>query len=408
MPRDVAWHAWCETLPTEEVLVVAKSSEAARLLADAEASARISGLRYIDQDELEDEHRGHRRVLCRGRFRYLDADGQEIRDADILDRCASLKIPPGWTDVWVCADPRGHIQATGRDARGRKQYRYHPEWRAVRDATKFEKVLDFARALPALRARVEADLGRTGLDRQKVLATAVRLLDTTLIRIGNEEYTRTNGSYGLTTLRRKHVKIDGNELVFQFRGKSGKDRRVSVRDPRLARVIRRCQELPGQVLLKYVDESGEARCISSEDVNAYLREATGDDFTAKDFRTWAATVLAGLALQEIAGGESPPVSVEKQIVAAVKAVSETLGNTPSVCRKCYVHPVVLDAHKEGALLAAMARRLRRVAPSTAGLRPEEAAVLAFLASRLKRARAAARPATAMRATTRPASRRAVA
>ncbi|MDQ3035586.1 MAG: DNA topoisomerase IB, partial [Myxococcota bacterium] len=359
----------------------AHASRAARLLHDNEESARSAGLSYVN-----DHDAGIARARGRGKaFRYLDPAGSAVRDDATLARIDALRIPPAWTDVWICRDPRGHIQATGRDARGRKQYRYHERWRDVRDATKFEKILDFAKVLPELRARVSKDLGRHALSRARVLATAVRLLDTTLIRVGNEEYTRENHSYGLTTLRRHHVKIAGNEVAFHFRGKSGKDRRVSLRDPRVARVVRRCQELPGQELFKYVGEGGELHPIASEDVNAYLREITGDDFTAKDFRTWAATVLAGLALREICSGESAPRSVDKQLVSAVKAVSQVLGNTPAVCRKSYVHPLVLEAHKEGALLDTLERSIaQRGAPvATTGLRPEEAAVLSFLRARLR-------------------------
>ncbi|UJR80002.1 DNA topoisomerase IB [Sandaracinus amylolyticus] len=358
----------------------AHASEAAQLLADAVESARSAGLHHVS-----DEQPGIRRVPTRSprRFRYVDPDENEVEDEATLARIDALRIPPAWTDVWICRDPRGHIQATGRDARTRKQYRYHERWRDVRDATKFEKILDFARALPAIRARVTTDLGRRELSRERVLATAVRLLDTTAIRVGNEEYTRENHSYGLTTLTRRHVRLRGDEIAFHFRGKSGKERFVSVRDPRVARVVRTCVELPGQVLLKYRAEDGSLHAIHSHDVNAYLREAAGDDFTAKDFRTWSATVLAGLALRRICSGDAPPRSVDKQVVAAIKAVAEVLGNTPSVCRKCYVHPLVLEAHVDGALLASIERSLARAKdPPGHGLRPEEAAVLTFLRRRL--------------------------
>ncbi|WP_053234671.1 DNA topoisomerase IB [Sandaracinus amylolyticus] len=358
----------------------AHPSEAAQLLADAVESARSAGLHYVS-----DEQPGIRRLPTRSprRFRYVDPAGKDVKDEATLARIDALRIPPAWTDVWICRDPRGHIQATGRDARKRKQYRYHERWRDVRDATKFEKILDFARALPTIRARVTADLAQRELSRARVLATAVRLLDTTAIRVGNEEYTRENHSYGLTTLTRRHVKLQGDEIAFHFRGKSGKERFVSVRDPRVARVVRKCAELPGQVLLKYRAEDGSLHAIHSHDVNEYLREAAGDAFTAKDFRTWSATVLAGLALRRICSGEAPPRSVEKQVVAAIKAVAEVLGNTPAVCRKCYVHPLVVEAHKDGALLVAMERSLARVKePVAHGLRPEEAAVLAFLQRRL--------------------------
>jgi DNA topoisomerase-1 len=355
----------------------ARSSRAAKLLADAERSARFAGLHYVS-----DEQPGIRRERDRRRraFRYVAPNGREVRDSKTLDRIDALRIPPAWTNVWICTDPRGHIQATGRDARGRKQYRYHAGWRDVRDATKFEKILDFAKVLPELRERVSEDLGKHSLTRERVIATAIRLLDVTLIRVGNEEYAKANHSYGLTTLRRHHVKVAGNEIAFHFRGKSGKERRLSVHDPRAARVVRKCQELPGQELFKYVGEDGELHPIASEDINEYLRAVTGDDFTAKDFRTWAATVLAGLALREICSGNDMPHSVQKQLVSAIKAVSQVLGNTPAVCRKSYVHPALLEAHNEGVLITALERIPR---PVSAGLGSEEAAVLSFLHARLK-------------------------
>lgn len=353
----------------------AQLSEAEQLLAESVESARAAGLHHVS-----DRSPGIHRIARRGKLHYIGPDGAEIHDDATLSRIDGLRIPPAWTHVWICRDARGHIQATGRDARGRKQYRYHARWREVRDATKFEKVLEFAKALPALREKVSADMASPTLSRDRVLATVVHLLDRTLIRVGNDEYAKQNGSYGLTTMRAEHVTVAGSEVVFHFRAKSGRERLVSLRDPRAARVIRRCQELPGQELFAYVDASGAVVDVTSGDVNAYLRDATGGEFTAKDFRTWAATVLAGLAIREICTGAKPPRSAERQIATAVKAVAESLGNTPAVCRKSYVHPVVLAAHEEGALLAVLEPMTRTDAH---GLRPEEAAVLTFLEHRVR-------------------------
>jgi DNA topoisomerase-1 len=347
---------------------------AAPTLIDSARSARSAGLRFVH---------GHApgirrlRVGANGhaRFRYVGPDGRPVRDLDTLARIDALRIPPAWTDVWITTDPRGHLQATGRDARGRKQYRYHPRFREVRDATKFDRMLAFGRALPAIRARVEHDLASPKLTRERVVATAVRLLDRTLIRVGHEEYVRENHSYGLTTLRRRHARVVGDAIELHFRGKGGKERRISVRDPRAARVVRRCEELPGQELFKYVDASGALHPISSEDVNAYLREAAGGDFTAKDFRTWAGTVLAGQALRELCARAVGPRSADRQLTSAIAAVAEVLGNTPAVCRKSYVHPWVIEHHRAGTLVRAFERPPRRVV----GLRPEEDAVLALLA-----------------------------
>src|SRR2546423_1625725 len=262
--------------------------------------AKAAGLRYVS-----DASPGIRRKRAGKNFSYIGLDGKPIHDQDELHRIRSLGIPPAWTDVWICPQPNGHIQATGRDAKGRKQYRYHPRWRAVRDETKYSRLIAFGEALPTIRARVEHDLGLPGLPREKVLATVVRLLETTLIRVGNEEYARQNRSYGLTTLRNRHVDVRGTELRFHFRGKSGKEHEVALHDRRLARVMRRLQELPGQELFQYVDEDGTRASIDSDDVNAYLREIAGEDFSAKDFRTWAGTVLCAVALRELdaASGE---------------------------------------------------------------------------------------------------------
>ena len=279
-----------------------------------------------------------------------------MRDRRTLARIRSLAIPPAWTDVWIGTRPNGHLQAVGRDARGRKQYRYHRRWRATRDAAKFDRMLAFARALGTIRRRVRADLRRPGLPREKVLATVVSLLERTFLRVGNDEYARANGSYGLTTIRNRHAKVRGGTVRLRFRGKGNRALEATVEDPRIARIVRACQSLPGQDLFGYVDEEGRARDVKSEDVNAYLREITGEDFTAKDFRTWAGTVLALLALQE-AGPRATPAQARRAVVAAVARVAQRLGNTPAICRKCYVHPAVLDAYVDGEIAEAWGGRL---------------------------------------------------
>ena len=306
-------------------------------------TAASAGLRYVN-----DHDPGIRRVGRAGRFDYRDADRRQVRDAATLERIRRLAIPPAWTDVWICPDPRGHIQAVGRDARGRKQYRYHDEWRAVRDAHKYHRMAAFGRALPKLRARVEADLGRPGLPREKVLAAAVRLLEITLIRVGSDEYAKANKTFGLTTLRKRHVTLNGAGAVFEFRGKSGKQRRTGFHDRRLARVLRLCDDLPGQRLFQYVDEAGARRHVESQDVNDYIREAMGDDFSAKDFRTWAATLLAARALC-MASAAPDHRPTKQSIVTCVKAVAGLLGNTPAVCRASYIHPLIFEAYEAGRL-----------------------------------------------------------
>jgi DNA topoisomerase I len=320
--------------------------------ADVIESTKEAGLRYTS-----DERAGIRRQRAGRGFRYLGADGRPIADERELRRIRRLAIPPAWTDVWIATDPRGHLQATGRDAKGRKQYRYHERFREVRDETKYERMLDFAKALPKIRERVEADLAADGLEREKVLATIVRLLEATLIRVGNEEYAKENRSYGLTTLKERHVEVDGSRVRFRFRGKSGKEHDVDIRDRRVARVVRALQELPGQELFRYVDDDGQTRSIDSDDVNAYLREISGEDFTAKDFRTWAGTVLAAQALAALEPVENVRYA-KRNITTAVQRVAARLGNTPAVCRRCYIHPAVLEAYIEGDL----ARTLRARAP----------------------------------------------
>ncbi len=347
-------------------------------LADPPAAARAAGLRYVHDDKP-----GIRREPAAGGFRYLGAKGEPVEDEATLARIKSLVIPPAWTDVWICPQPNGHLQATGRDARGRKQYRYHPKWRATRDEVKYERMLKFGQALPAIRAEVDRALGLPGLPREKVLATIVYLLEATMMRVGNEEYARTNKSFGLTTLRNRHVKVDGSEIAFRFRGKSGVYHKVKVQDRRLARIIARARDLPGQELFQYVDDEGETHSIDSSDVNDYLRSITGEEYTAKDFRTWSGTVLAALALQEFEKFDSE-AQAKKNIVRAIESVAEKLGNTPSICRKCYVHPAVLDAYLEGTVLEVLRERTEQeLTEDLHALQPEEAAVVAMLQQRLR-------------------------
>ena len=353
--------------------------QAARKLVAVEAAvnhAREAGLRYTS-----DSQPGIRRTKHGGTFRYHAPNGRRITDPAELARIRALVIPPAWQDVWICTDPRGHIQATGRDARGRKQYRYHARWRDVRDESKYDRVGPFARALPRLRRRVRADLARPGLPREKVLATVVRLLETTFMRVGNEAYARENDSYGLTTLRGKQVRVRGSRLRFEFRGKSGVQHRIEVSDARLAAIVRRMQDLPGEELFCYLDEAGETRVVESADVNAYLREAAGESFTSKDFRTWAGTLLAARALRAL-GPPASAAEARSNIVQAVQAVARQLGNTKAVCRKCYIHPAVLDAYVDGSMLQTVAQRARRAARAMEDLTEAEAAVLGLLERRL--------------------------
>src|SRR5947207_5314085 len=337
---------------------------------DGVAAAQLAGLRYAS-----DEQPGVRRRRKGRGFTYVDRDGVPIRDAGELRRIRRLAIPPAWTDVWISPSPLGHIQATGRDARGRKQYRYHERWREVRDEAKYGRLGDFAKALPRIRERIDADLSRAGIPRERVLATAIRILEETFMRVGNVEYARANGSFGLTTLRAKHVDVDGSRIVFRFRGKSGKDHEVDVRDRRLARVISRLEQLPGQELFRYLDDDGEARTIGSDDVNEYLREISHEDVSAKDFRTWAGTVLAARALAELGPARNERIA-NKRVVQAIDAVAARLGNTRAICRKCYVHPGILDAYMKGDLPAALARPER--ARKGHALSTHEAAVAAVL------------------------------
>lgn len=345
---------------------------AAEIVESPVESAWAAGLRYVS-----DQMPGIRRVGKGKRFTYLAPDGTPIRDKQELARIASLAIPPAWTDVWICPHPRGHLQATGKDAKGRKVYRYHPHWRAVRDETKYHRMVAFGEALPAIRARVEADLARSGPSREKVLAAVVRLLDETAIRVGNEEYARQNASFGLTTLRNGHVDVDGSTIRFQFRGKSGKDHDVEINDGRLARLLRKLQDLPGQHLFEYRDEQGEVRTIESSDVNEYLREITGQDFSAKDFRTWEGTVIVARELRT-AGEAETKSEARQRITDAIKTAAARLGNTPTICKKSYVHPAVLAGYESGSLMRA--RPDERALP--ARMDADEADLLAFLATSL--------------------------
>jgi DNA topoisomerase I len=355
-------------------------ASAARLVAltpptDSPASARAAGLRYTS-----DRRPGIRRQRTRSGFKYVGVDGNLLRDAREIERIRKLVIPPAWTDVWICTDPRGHLQATGRDARGRKQYRYHPRWREVRDEAKYDRMIAFATALPVIRRTVSAHLRRPGLSREKVLATVVSLLERTLIRIGNDEYARTNRSFGLTTLRNGHVEISGARLRFSFRGKSGVEHEVDLRDGRLARIVKQCRDLPGYELFQYIDESGDRQSVGSEEVNAYLKAITGQDITSKDFRTWAGTVLAAELLCEC-GPCSCESEAKRKIVEAVRVVAGRLGNTVAVCRRCYIHPAVLDAYTTGSWRVAVNGRGPR-AVSAYRLNGFEAAVLAMLQRRV--------------------------
>lgn len=344
------------------------------------AAAQAAGLRYVT-----DADRGITRKGSGKGFAYYDPTGQLIRDRAIRRRIKTLVIPPAWTDVWICPDPDGHIQVTGRDARGRKQYRYHPKFRAVRDQTKFGRILEFSRALPQLREQVERDLARRGLPREKVLAATVRLLDRTLIRVGNPEYARHNKSFGLTTLKRRHVAVSGSKLEFTFRGKSGIQHTVSITDRRLARIVQRCRELPGEELFQYIDDEGSRETVTSADINDYLREVSGLEVTAKDFRTWAGTMLAATALSEL-GTATSEREAKKRVVQAIDRVAERLGNTRSVCRSYYVHPAVIDAYMDGRVVEVPPEAPegpdRRSRP-TAALRHDEIAVLQFLQTELQ-------------------------
>ena len=334
------------------------------------AAANDAGLYYVDDNRV-----GYRRKANGNGFEYLDTEAKRIRGRQRLLRIKRLAIPPAWTDVWICPSPNGHIQATGRDARGRKQYRYHDRWREVRDENKFGRLAEFAKTLPKIRRRVARDITLADLPREKVLATVVRLLEQTFIRIGNEEYARENKSFGLTTIKNRHVTVKGPHLRFRFRGKSGRQHEVDMTDRRIAKIVSKCQDLPGQDLFQYVTDEGEVRNITSQDVNDYLREITNENFTAKDFRTWAGTVLAAIALNAQAGFETKK-QAKANVKTAVCAVAELLGNTPAICRKCYVHPAIIEAYLNGVQIPGLAEAVQP--PEKVDLRAVETAVLKFL------------------------------
>ena len=348
--------------------------------AAAAETAESAGLAYVRANAP-----GIVRVRHGRGFRYVGPGGNTVRDAKTLARIRALVIPPAWTRVWICADPHGHLQATGRDAKGRKQYRYHTHWRGVRDANKYERLAAFVRKLPRIRRRVRKDLALAGLPREKVFAAVVRLLETTFIRVGNERYARENGSFGLTTLRNRHVSVRGPRIQFEFRGKSGKRHTLELSDARLARIIRRCRELPGYELFQYV-ENDEVRSVDSADINAYLKETTGDDYTAKDFRTWGGTMLAGLAFARQAASENEKQSV-RVVAQVIREVAAELGNTAAICRSCYVHPRVIEAYCAGDLGAGVPLGCKGVL----GLRSDEARILRLLERPLRVTRNVRRP-----------------
>jgi len=341
------------------------------------AAARSARLRYVSDTE-----RGFSRRRRGKSFAYVRPDGKLLRDTAMLTRIRSLAIPPAWKDVWICPSSNGHLQATGRDARGRKQYRYHPRWREAQDQHKYERIIAFAKALPKIRRAVGRHLRKRGLPREKVLAATVKLLETTLIRVGNDEYARDNQSFGLTTMQDEHVKIRGATIRFDFRGKHGIEHEIDLKDRRLAAIVHACRDLPGQELFQYLDEAGQVRDVGSSDVNAYLREISGQDFTAKDFRTWAGTALAARALQEFQNFDST-AAAKRNITKAIERVAERLGNTQAICRKCYVHPAIIEAYMDRSLVKTLKRRAEKELRGTLHrLSSEEAAVLALLQQRM--------------------------
>ncbi len=346
-------------------------------LTDPQEAAEEAGLRYVSDDQP-----GYTRKRRGKEFVYFDTEGKEIRDEARILRLNRLAIPPAYTEVWICPSPNGHLQATGRDDRGRKQYRYHERWREVRDENKYEKMVIFGKALAKIRRAINRDLKRRGLPREKVLATVVQLLERTFIRVGNEEYAKENHSFGLTTMRNRHVDVRGARLCFHFRGKSGKEHEIDLEDRRVAKIIRQLQDLPGQELFQYLDEKGEVRGVTSDDVNEYLRNITGENFTAKDFRTWAGTVLAAMALSAQEPFENKS-QAKKNVKTAISAVAQMLGNTPAICRKCYVHPAVLETYLDGTLSEGLKRKAETSLQDALGdLRSEEKRVLEFLQQRL--------------------------
>lgn len=354
-----------------------KKAAGLEIVTDPEEAAEEAGLRYVS-----DEQPGYTRKRRDRKFVYFDTAGKEIRNEARILRLNRLAIPPAYTDVWICPSPKGHLQATGRDVRGRKQYRYHERWREQRDENKYEKMVVFGQALPRIRRRLNRDLKRRGLPRAKILATVIQLLEKTFIRVGNEEYAKENKSFGLTTMRNRHIEVKGTKVRFRFRGKSGQEHDIDTEDRRVARIIRRLQDLPGQEVFQYLDPEGERHQVTSGDVNEYLHEITGEEFTAKDFRTWAGTVMAAMALQAQDAFENKS-QAKKNVKDAITAVARVLGNTPAVCRKCYVHPAVLESYLDGNLIGGLKKRTEdALAESLGDLRSEEAAVLAFLQERL--------------------------
>lgn len=348
---------------------------------DPAASAKAAGLRYVT--DRKPGIRRHARQQGGKDFEYtVDPGGDVLTDEATLGRIKSLVIPPAWTDVWICKQPSGHLQATGRDARGRKQSRYHPKWREARDETKYERMIKFATALPRIRERVNHDLKLPGLPRNKVLATLVSVMELTHIRVGNEEYAKENNSYGLTTLRHKHVEVHGADVTFEFQGKSRVHHTISLHDRRLARIIKQCEDMPGYELFQFVDHDGNRHHLHSEDVNAYLREISGEHFTAKDFRTWAGTLLASEMLRNLGPSETAK-QAKKNVVEAIKKVAKELGNTPAVCRKAYVHPAVLEAYLGGKISAEAAKEEleEEIAEHEHALRQEELVLLSLLEQR---------------------------
>jgi DNA topoisomerase-1 len=351
--------------------------DAAKTIVDPRDAAESVGLKYVS-----DERPGIRRKKAGTGFSYVRPDGSKLTGPDTMKRIKALAIPPAWTDVWICPSPDGHIQATGRDAKGRKQYRYHARFREVRESTKYERVVAFADALPSIRDTVREHMALRGLPPEKVLATVVHLLETTLIRVGNDDYARQNNSYGLTTLKNRHVAVEGNEVRFRFTGKGGKQWSLRVRDRRIAKIIKACQELPGQELLQYIDEQGNCQDVTSTDVNEYLKAITGKDITAKDFRTWAGTVLAAMTLSELQSFDNA-AQAKRNLRSAIEKVSARLGNTPTICRKCYIHPEVLNCYMDGNLILEIKSQVEsELRSAVENMKPEEAAVLALLRGRL--------------------------
>ncbi len=367
-------------MPTAAVVAREKKKIAnLEVVTDPVEAAEEAGLRYVSDDKP-----GYTRKQKGKDFEFFDTSGKKITDENRLLRIRRLAVPPAYADVWICPTANGHLQATGIDARGRKQYRYHEKWREAREETKYDRMVIFGAALPKIRKRVAADLSRRGLPKEKVLATIVSIMERTFIRVGNEEYARDNKSYGLTTMRNNHVEVSGATVRFKFRGKSGVMHEVDMADRRLSRIVKKVQDLPGQEVFAYLDEEGEARDIKSQDVNAYLQEITGENFTAKDFRTWAGTVLAAVALNAVGPAETK-TAAKANVKNAVSAVAKILGNTPAVCRKCYVHPDVLETYLSGEMIDGLRRKTEKaLEENLPDLRSVEAAVMTFLQARLSK------------------------